>query len=1072
METLSKVVAVILVTVLFFLFPLDYLMGHQLTVYEGLIEEDTSLFVNDIKEKKYLDTEMYEGFIEKLHTIGEKYDVEIEHAIPREGNDLTRLDELPGVLVVSRELSSLSVHTHSGDCYAGDLHVCNKIDCEYEGKAIAVAVHNGFGGGLYRTENGSTWTKTLASDNLCDVTYGNGIFVAIDRWNTYVSSDGTNWTSTGVKISGSQMELLNIVYGSGYFYASARYAGHNSWEVLKSVDGVSWTFGASISTQPPKKGMAYVKSSSGGYLYTGSPDGYIRYTVDQNGYLRNSSFATLQNSGVIRQAGNAMAVTHAYGMRYISGLYPYDKSPNPGMLQFGNGMYIALKDGIYATNDISGNFHKISDFSLTQYYDVIYYGDRYMMTGYDGSRHRVCTSIDGVTWNNVISPAKFSELACNTDNGSGEIDRGECLKTGKYYDNNGNEVHPVCDRVVTSITALNSNQTVNEGGSIDTRATATYLDGHTGIVTCTSNFNPSLIGTQSVILTYTGLVGNAKTTGTRTCTITVTVRSGAPISLKVIPSSYTVYNGTEPTYEVIVTYEGGYTKTITTGYTKTGWSSGPGIKILVFSYTESGKTVTATVTITVKQNLTGITVIPAEQSVERYDNPSITVIAFYEDGSSMAVTGYSKTGFDPARIGIQNVTVRYVENYIEKTCVFQVEVTPMKRTCLICGNDYYLDENDFDRGCPDCRAVVSSIEASPDDVTIRLGEPLNITVTATYLDGHTEAVTGWSSNFNPDITGSQLVKITNREKYDYVSVTVLALQVCDICGQNYALNIDGTDPGCSYCRENVVSITASPGDLTVNQGEEINLLVTALYRNGQSKEVTGWHSDYNRNRPGKQLVTVYYKSATCTVTVNVISGQEVACPTCGTIYSLTQYRWGCPVCAGTLVAIEAVLRNGGTRVPVGRELKLRVVLWYRDGHRELVFEGWEDDFHPQLPGEQTVTVSYTDHYDNTVSCELLVYVVEGLEEAVCENGHVYYRNHPDDPCPYCSSDTLNQEKYFDCIFTEDILDRLYTDGIYRFSTGDFITVRVTLRLEGSFYSFRLVGKKKDPLPISYGGEVS
>jgi hypothetical protein len=59
---------------------------------------------------------------------------------------------------------------------------------------------------------------------------------------------------------------------------------------------------------------------------------------------------------------------------------------------------------------------------------------------------------------------------------------------------------------------------------MDCTCKATYLDGHTATVTCAaSGFNKTSLGAQTVTLTYSGLVTNAKTTGTLTATVNVTV---------------------------------------------------------------------------------------------------------------------------------------------------------------------------------------------------------------------------------------------------------------------------------------------------------------------------------------------------------------------------------------------------------------------------------------------------------------------------------------------------------------------------------------------------------------------
>jgi hypothetical protein len=237
--------------------------------------------------------------------------------------------------------------------------------------------------------------------------------------------------------------------------------------------------------------------------------------------------------------------------------------------------------------------------------------------------------------------------------------------------------------------------------------------------------------------------------------------------------------------------------------------------------------------------------------------------------------------------------------------------------------------------------------------------------------------------------------------------------------------------------------------------------------------VTGWESDFNGNKPGNQLVTVFYHNKSCTVNVTVISEFMRTCSICGNTYNFRDYPFGCPVCASTLAGISAVLKNGGTRAPYGKPLDLAVVLTYRDGHKLQAFSGWTDNFNPFTLGLQTVTVRYSDTYGNTVSCTLTVDVVNKGEAVTCENGHLYYPDETGGVCPYCTMmNGKETEGLYNCTFTDEILDTLYTDGIYRFQPGDYVTIKVTIDIKGSIYSFGLFGRKEDKREISYGGEVT
>ncbi len=143
MDVLSKIVSFILVAILIFLLPLQYIFGHQLLLFDDYIEDEAANLVDDMREKSYLDVKMYEGFLEKLNIIGVLYDVGIEHAVPKSGKEMSYIDELPGVLVASSELHrlpmfmlssedeiySLAAHMHTDDCYP----LCYGIDHNVDG---------------------------------------------------------------------------------------------------------------------------------------------------------------------------------------------------------------------------------------------------------------------------------------------------------------------------------------------------------------------------------------------------------------------------------------------------------------------------------------------------------------------------------------------------------------------------------------------------------------------------------------------------------------------------------------------------------------------------------------------------------------------------------------------------------------------------------------------------------------------------------------------------------------------------------------------------------------------------
>jgi len=635
------------------------------------------------------------------------------------------------------------------------------------------------------------------------------------------------------------------------------------------------------------------------------------------------------------------------------------------------------------------------------------------------------------------------------------------------------DITPICNQVVTSITATSPTQTVIKGTSIHTTATATYLDGHTGTVACTSNYNGA-VGTQIITLTFTGYVYNAKTSGSITCNATITTKANT-ISCTA-GKGHPDYSGEFtlcPICRAIeglsannssVPYDGaqhGLSINNTTGTaTIVYYDIEPGSGV-VWSTTAAPSAVGAypvhiyvhmynTITgswgdwfameryITIYPVLNSITANISATTIYRGASfPISSLLLNYNNGTSETISnGWTISGFNSKDIGTQKVTI----SYGGKSTVVSILV---KRNIVTCeyGHTYELDDYDTDDGCPVCKVTLKSISVSPEYITVEKGSNLDISVTATYLDGHTQLITsGWTSNFITNQLGNQLVTVTYQDKLAYVSVIVVENITCPICGTVYQPSSE--EPGCPICSKKVVSIVATPTTQTIQYSENITLEVMATYLDGHRAVITDWTSNLNSFKVGTQTVTIYYQTITTKVTVIVASETETTCPICGTVYNSIEYPNGCPICSKAVKRIEARLRNGGTQVQYGSELNLAVVLIFKDGHREIAYNGWSvEGYQAEILGIQTLTVTYNEHQTT-----LAIEVVNSLSTTICINGHVYYMNEDgsDPGCPYCGldSETETSQGYFDCIYTVAILAELDANGIYYFEEGDTITVTV------------------------------
>lgn len=637
---------------------------------------------------------------------------------------------------------------------------------------------------------------------------------------------------------------------------------------------------------------------------------------------------------------------------------------------------------------------------------------------------------------------------------------------------------PDCNTVVTSIAPTNPVQTIKKGEPIITTAYATFLDGHTEIVNCASNFNPNQDGSQTVTLIYTGLVGNAKNYGNITCTMSVTVISKVLTSISVSPTAQVIFRTNAPAFTVTANYSDGSGAVLTPDkYSVSVYNpSTLGKQTLIITYTEGSITKTTPFDLYI-DDLMSITVTPATIIVERYTQANalpLIVIANSMYFPSWNVTGsHIISGYSPEKIGPQTVTVSYKYFDTTRTANVQVKVTGLHKTCPICGNTYELSVDDTDTGCPICKDLIVGISVTPDYAEVLQGQSLPITVQATYADGSMRSVSGWTSNYDKDKLGMQNVTVEYGGYMDEVSIWVdEGFIICPVCHSERPVSVIK----CPVCSETVLNISIDPGAVTVNRYENIELTVNATFADGSIRQVTDWSIDRTTSEEGVFIATVSYKNATATINLTVLPLLSISCPICGLVYNSGDYPNGCPICSTTLTDIEAYLTSGSRLIQYGSTPNIAIVLIFKDTHREVTMEDYTiENYQPYTLGEQTITVKY-----GTFSTTLDIEVVNTLTSITCPNGHVYYLNEDgsDPGCPYCEivEEQENAVYFFDIIYTSEILETLYQDGIYYFKKDHYISLQVTKKQKSLFVRIQqksvfktvMLGRKKR---YTYGGKV-
>ncbi len=208
----------------------------------------------------------------------------------------------------------------------------------------------------------------------------------------------------------------------------------------------------------------------------------------------------------------------------------------------------------------------------------------------------------------------------------------------------------------------------------------------------------------------------------------------------------------------------------------------------------------------------------------------ISVTAFYADNTERKVTSWTLSGFDSATAGAKSVTVSYTENGVTKTDDFTVDVVKVELQSI-------------------------SVVYAGEDVFV--GDELDetfITVTATYTDGSSKTVDGWTcSGFDGSQSGVNTVTVTYTEdgvtKTDVFTVTVLSAPPTEIRAEYTGGEI-------------FVSDEIDPSNVTV----------TAVTSDGSEEVVTDFTlSPRSFDETGVKTVTVSYtvKGDTLTATFTV-----------------------------------------------------------------------------------------------------------------------------------------------------------------------------------------------------------
>jgi len=295
--------------------------------------------------------------------------------------------------------------------------------------------------------------------------------------------------------------------------------------------------------------------------------------------------------------------------------------------------------------------------------------------------------------------------------------------------------------------------------------TATFADNTTEDVTADCTYSPTTMAANTTAVTITYQRAGI----TKTATQAVTVRVLSSIKVTTAPTKTTYYIGESFNSAGMViqaTMSDNTTKTVT------GWTYSPTGALtannttITISYTENGITKTCTQAITIR-TLSSIKVTTAPTKTvynygDKFNSSGMVITATYTDNATRTVTGWTYSPTGALTLNTKTITISYTEGGTTKTCTYTITVNN----------------------------VLSSIAVTtpPTKTAYFEGQtfnPAGMVVTATYADGSTGAVTGYTYSPTGALTANNT---TITISYTYNGTTKNCTQAITVTAISTTLN--------------------------------------------------------------------------------------------------------------------------------------------------------------------------------------------------------------------------------------------------------------------------------------------
>ncbi|PKQ87201.1 hypothetical protein CXK86_31640 [Paenibacillus sp. BGI2013] len=714
----------------------------------------------------------------------------------------------------------------------------------------SILLISSFSGGIFSSKaNAATWSPVhhVPSSFQTIVEYGNGTFLSLGYFLDYhLSTDSVTWDNRNLEISiePTNVKFLNstwfITASDGVYKTSEPTTGWtpvNSFFQNKHINDITYSSLTNRYVLAGKEKLySFTENGTPEVVYTNTNLDFYRVVYGNGVFI-----ATTYNEGQaakIYRSSDGLAWSEVYTTNPTQAIFD---------VAYGNNTFVAVGEAgqAYVSNDgVTWSKTTVLNYSNVSLASVTYAAGKFYTVS---ANERVATSINGVVWEE-----EWSNLSSSMDFADVIIGGGRAVAVGYDSQTYDGHIKSAPAPHVNSVTVTPANPSVKQGETEQLTAIVDVSGGATQTVTWSSsdtngNVTVDANGLVNVAVnttpgTYT-ITATSTVDGTKSGSATITVTSAPAVnSVMVSPTSSNVVQGDTEQLTATVNVSGGAAQTVTwsssdtngnvtvdaNGLVSVSANTPPGPYTITATSTFDGtKSGNATITVTSAPAVNSVTVSPSNPSVVQGDTEQLTATVDVSGGAAQTVT-WASSDLN------SNVTVN------ANGLVSVAANTPPGPYTITATSTFDGTKSGNATITVTSAPAVNSVTVSPSNPNVVQGDTEQLTATVNVSGGAAQTVTWTSSDTNGNVTVdvNGLVSVATNTPPGPYTITATS-------------TFDGTKSGSATITVTsapaVNSVTVSPSNPSVVQGDTEQLTSTVNVSGGAAQTVTWASSDTNGN---------------------------------------------------------------------------------------------------------------------------------------------------------------------------------------------------------------------------------